>query len=430
MNAVDYQVAPVGGTASSSHTGSDPAGVSNYEIPTPHWISGGTSPQWITLDLGWPRTLVAVNLCVIQTQSGQTTHVISGGPTPTQMRELVTLSGETVSGQTLAASWPASEGSDIRYLRVQTTESPSIVAWGKIEAWGLASHRPAYFGYYADAFSWLTNVTALVAGHSNTSWVSSDFASLGTLQANLEAARQNGLSVALALPADTFFDATLALDPAYPMRWQAVAAVIEPYLGNIAFIYPIDEPYSQAKVIGTPAPVMKARLETVADAIKGRFPDKPLAFTFSAIDFDTQDSAFADIDDPLPVNFDYFGFDCYGSWDQCGEPSYRSVHPIPWYVARLKDKLRSHQRLFLFSDAFVRQAVPNNPSDDAAQAELRLLRASQYRQLALSDPTIVGLFAFLYQDDYTEESRRFLGVSHWPRLRDAYGSLGSFITGK
>jgi hypothetical protein len=58
------------------------------------------------------------------------------------------------------------------------------------------------------------------------------------------------------------------------------------------------------------------------------------------------------------------------------------------------------------------------------------LRASQYRQLALSEPAIVGLFAFLYQDDYTEESQRFLGVRHWPRLRDAYESLGTFITGK
>ncbi len=67
---------------------------------------------------------------------------------------------------------------------------------------------------------------------------------------------------------------------------------------------------------------------------------------------------------------------------------------------------------------------------DPAQASLRVGRADKYLQLAYSEAAVVGLFAFLYQDDYVEESKRFLGVRHWPALQQRYREIGAAISGK
>ncbi|MSR06458.1 MAG: hypothetical protein EXR93_05230 [Gemmatimonadetes bacterium] len=290
---------------------------------------------------------------------------------------------------------------------------------------------PTYFGYFGDGFAWLTPATAEVCGHVNISWVSaSDLADMTGLISRLTYAHRLGLKVALAVPHNVFFEENLTLTAKYADNWEYFVYHVRPYIQDVAFLYPLDEPYSQGKVIGTPAADMKARLETVASLIKTTFPAIPLAFSFSAIDFDTQESAFSDLANPVPAGYYYFGFDCYGSWDSCGEPDYRAVHPIPWYVSQIEGKLGAGQRIMLFADAFIRQARPADPARDSANAALLLVRADQYYQLALSDSLIVGLFGFLYQDDYVEESRRFLGVKHWPALQTRYVEIGRRITSK
>ncbi len=359
-----------------------------------------------------------------------TSHRVSGGLTSDLLTPLAQVDGVTESGRLLSIPVPASAKSPVRYLKIETVASPVTIAWGRIEVWGVATHRPAYFGYYADAFTWLTNITPEVSEHINLSWVSSDLAGLPVLLANLQQARVLGIKTAVAIPVDVFFTADLELAPDYPLRWNALANQIRPYLDDVAFLYPIDEPYSQAKTLGIPAAIMYTRLQTVGALVKSTFPSVPLAFSFSAIDFDTQDSAFADLANPLPIQYDFFGFDCYGAWDTCGEASFRAVHSIPWYVERLKEHMNADQRIFLFADAFVVETKPVDPAVDAEQARLRAWRAEQYRQLALTDSAVVGLFAFLYQDDYVEGTQRFLGVKHWPELQERYISIGRSITGK
>lgn len=426
----DYLAAPVAATASSSDGSTTPELVYGHGPTIPHWISAGKAPQWLMLDLGSPRVLTELRLCVIQAKSGVTSHQISAGLAPDALAVLMSVTGATENGQMLSIPVPASARSLVRYLKIETLASPATVAWGRIEAWGSATNRPAYFGYYADAFSWLTRITPEVASHVNVSWVSSDLAGLADLLANLQQAHALGIKTALAVPVDVFFTTDLDLAPDHEQRWNDFADQIRPHIDDVAFLYPIDEPYSQAKTLGIPAATMLARLQAVGTLMKATFPTVPLAFTFSAIDFDTQDSAFADLVNPLPSQYDFFGFDCYGSWEACGEASFRAVHAIPWYVDRLKEQLGTDQRLFLFSDAFVVEAMPGDPALDAEQARLRTWRAEQYRQLALSDASIIGLFAFLYQDDYVEGAQRFLGVRHWPELQARYISIGRFITGK
>ena len=432
LTALEYRVAPVGATASASAPGSAATAVYDHDDAASYWSAGAASPQWIVLDLGSPRDVTQLRLCAMQREGAVAArHRVYGSNGPDDARLLAELVVQSTHGQLLTATVPPGASAPVRYLRIETTTSEaSVVAWGKIDVWARATHVPSWFGYYADAFSWLTPATAEVAGHVNLSWVGSGSDDLAMLLAGLQQARDSGLKVGLALPPDLFFTAGLDLVPQYLDAWNAVAAQLVSYRDAIAFIYPIDEPYSQAKVAGVPAAAMKSRLEAVGAAIKASFPEIPAAFSFSAIDFDTRDSAFADLVDPIPAHYDWFGFDCYGSWDQCGEPTYRAVHPIPWYVEQIKARLRGGQRIFLFPDAFVRQAEPADAAADAAQAALRVSRADKYLQLALSDAAVVGLFPFLYQDDYFEESRRFLGVRHWPALQQRYREIGAVVSGK
>ncbi|MSR06459.1 MAG: hypothetical protein EXR93_05235 [Gemmatimonadetes bacterium] len=294
----------------------------------------------------------------------------------------------------------------------------------------VAAHLPAYFGYYGDGFTWLSSTTAEVAGHVNVSWVSSDIANTPALLAKVADAHRLGLKVALAIPADVFWAADMTLATDYAGKWKTFADQVRPNISDVAFLYAVDEPYLQAKGAKTSAADMKVRLETVSLLIKQTFPGVPVAFTFTAMDFEPRKSAFADLDNPLPANYDYFGFDCYGSWDRCGRK--QSAHPIPWFVDQIKAKLSANQKIFIFADAFVRQGRGRraNAGQDTVEAVLRVARADQYYQLVLSDSSIVGLFPFLYQDDYVEAGQRFFGVKHWPALQARYVEIGRQITGK
>jgi hypothetical protein len=425
----EYLVAPIDATASSADPNATASAVYDYGVDS-HWRSAALGPQWITLDFGSPRAVTEVRLCVMQDQPGTTSHHVYGGLDPAMLEHIADLTGPTSSGQLLTIRTPTSSPAVVRYLKVQTSASPSTVAWGKIQISALPTNIPTYFGYYGDGFSWLTSATAEVIGHVNISWVSSDLANMSSLLASLAYAQNQGIKIALAIPPEVFFADDLTLAPQHQSNWEAFVGQIGPYADSVAFLYPIDEPYSQAKLIGIPAAEMKSRLEIVSSAIKSTFPAIPIAFSFSAIDFDVQDSAFADLPNPIPANYDWFGFDCYGSWESCGEPAYRSVHSVTWYVSKIKAKLDPNQKIFLFPDAFVREANPTDPTADAAEAALRVTRADKYFQLALSDPAIVGVFGFLYQDDYVEESQRFLGIRHWPQLQTQYLQMGRKITGK
>jgi len=427
--AVEYLVAPVAASASSTDPETSPAEVYDYDAAQPSWNSGASAPQWILLDLGSPRTVTRASLQVAQALDGATSHRILGGLTPVALDSLAGWTGMTSDGQILSLNIAPSVPTPVRYLKIETSASPSPVAWGEIKVWATASRMPTYFGYYADGSSW-PSVTPGVCQHINLSWVGID--SLGhmpILIANLAYAHFQKLRVSLMVPPDVFFKADMSLADHHVDNWNRFARQVSLYIDDVAFIYPIDEPYSVSKLAGMSAAEMKATLETVSSVIKSTFPSVPLAFSFSAIDFDTQESAFADLANPFPASYEYFGFDCYGSWDQCGEPSFRAVHSIPWYVSQMRAKLNGNQRIFLFPDAFIRKASPADSAGDAAEAARRLTRADQYYQLALSDSSIVGLFAYIYQDhDY--EGASYFGVSHWPALQARYREIGQTITGK
>ncbi|MEK6190838.1 MAG: discoidin domain-containing protein [Chloroflexota bacterium] len=104
--------------------------------PDTIWNAGRGWPAWIEIDLGQATSLSELRLTVAQTPTGVTEHhvwgrVDAGG----ELVLLGTLSGVTTDYQTLRlnspGTWPA-----VRWLRIETTASPSWVAWREIEVAG------------------------------------------------------------------------------------------------------------------------------------------------------------------------------------------------------------------------------------------------------------------------------------------------------
>jgi hypothetical protein len=99
--------------------------------PNTAWNSGGGPPAWIELDLKRTVTLAKVRLLVGQSPAGPTAHQLYFGSSPAPTALIATQSGSTSDMQWLEADIPDPKPSG-RYLRVQTTASPSWVAWREI----------------------------------------------------------------------------------------------------------------------------------------------------------------------------------------------------------------------------------------------------------------------------------------------------------
>lgn len=122
--------------ASSSLPGARP-GLAVDGDPATNWSSGTGPPAWIELDLGRGRTVGLVRLRIAQFPEGRTVHRLLGrGPgTGGKWVTLAVLRGRTGDAQVL--EWrPDVARTGLRWLRVETTESPSWVAWREIEVLG------------------------------------------------------------------------------------------------------------------------------------------------------------------------------------------------------------------------------------------------------------------------------------------------------
>lgn len=100
------------------------------------WQSGGEAPQWIEIDLGELFTIEEIKLYVDQAPAGNTTHRVLGKTNESDdYNELHEFSGHTDFGDVLGHEFESPVES-IRYLRIETTESPSWISWSEIEAFG------------------------------------------------------------------------------------------------------------------------------------------------------------------------------------------------------------------------------------------------------------------------------------------------------
>jgi hypothetical protein len=104
--------------------------------PQSTWIAGTGPPLWLEIDLGAPSRVVAVRLRVAHTPDGPTAHRVLA-LTGSGWVTLADLAATTIDGQVLTVRPPAPVDG-VRAVRVETTQSPSWVAWREVEVLGAA----------------------------------------------------------------------------------------------------------------------------------------------------------------------------------------------------------------------------------------------------------------------------------------------------
>jgi predicted amidohydrolase YtcJ len=99
------------------------------------WNGGQSAPQWIQVDLGSPSTISSMRLTVSQYPAGETLHQVYAGPSPTELTLVHEFNGITKDSDVLEFTPPVPLNG-IRYVKIETTQSPSWVAWREIEILG------------------------------------------------------------------------------------------------------------------------------------------------------------------------------------------------------------------------------------------------------------------------------------------------------
>ena len=131
------KINPVAVTASNTGAGFSTSMAVDGALNT-FWSSGGYPVQWIQLDLGQSYSVSQIRLNASQYPAGLTTHEIYAGPQSQTLSLLTTLSGSTQGGQWLEVNL-SPPAVNVRYLKINTTSSPSWVSWTEIEVYGTPS---------------------------------------------------------------------------------------------------------------------------------------------------------------------------------------------------------------------------------------------------------------------------------------------------
>lgn len=96
------------------------------------WNSGGGPTQWIEIDLGREYNIIRIELTPSQFPAGETVHRILAAGSGLQFSEIHEFKDFTTDGQALIFS-PSDPIRGVQFIRVETTVSPSWVAWREIE---------------------------------------------------------------------------------------------------------------------------------------------------------------------------------------------------------------------------------------------------------------------------------------------------------
>lgn len=90
------------------------------------WNSGGFPPQWIEIDLGRAMEIKGIKItCEQYPVSAKTYHMIKAGESPNPSKIITVSNQVTHTNEELSFSL----ATRARYIRIETTESPSWIAW-------------------------------------------------------------------------------------------------------------------------------------------------------------------------------------------------------------------------------------------------------------------------------------------------------------
>lgn len=120
----------------SAETSDNPATLAVDGAPGTQWIAGGGPPQWIEIDLGALFDVETIELLVAQFPNGETHHRVLVGARRGELRRVADLRGNTTDGDVLTVSLDGAAGAGVRYVRIETVNSPSWVAWREVRVIG------------------------------------------------------------------------------------------------------------------------------------------------------------------------------------------------------------------------------------------------------------------------------------------------------
>lgn len=133
------QIPLTGGSASSSLNGPTAWAVDgNFSTL---WNSGAFPAQWIELDMGSDRMVGNLNLVTGMYPNGPVNHEVLGRTAAGAWVSLANWNGWATDGQLLGVQ--VVQGTPVRYIIVNTTASPSWVAWREIQAFEKPQPRSA-----------------------------------------------------------------------------------------------------------------------------------------------------------------------------------------------------------------------------------------------------------------------------------------------
>jgi F5/8 type C domain-containing protein len=111
-----------------------PAGMAVDGMDSNWWSAGARPPQWIEIDLGANYVIREVQLLTSQSPDGRTIHQVlaRGVATGDEFLLVHTFDGVTSNSQSLISTLPEVLRG-VRYIRIETTYTPSWVGWREIK---------------------------------------------------------------------------------------------------------------------------------------------------------------------------------------------------------------------------------------------------------------------------------------------------------
>jgi hypothetical protein len=273
-----------------------------------------------------------------------------------------------------------------------------------------SANIPEYFGFWVSSSYW-GNAAQEVSSYANITFVYDT----PSIEVNyLQGLAAINMKAVVIVPNGLLFDGG-NLNPNWQSNWNTFAAQVAPYINSIEAFYPADEPYTLAN--GDYAGMLQ-KLETIGAAIKKTFPQTNLAMLFAAPDFATLENT-----NIVPSNYNWIGFDCYGSTTNC------QGHSTDWYLSEVEKNLYSGQRTFLMADATVWTNCKNcvNPAISQKDMDADLGRLECYFQLAAAHPSVIGVFPYGYYDYNAESLGYWTGAARMPEILAACQKYGASI---
>lgn len=348
--------------------------------PSTVWNAGKAAPAWVAVDLGKPYTVNQLDLRTNQSSTGRIIVTISGGLSLETLRPLITIDQFTSNKQVLTIPLLAPV-SNIQYIKITTTHSPSWVSWSDVAIYSgttSANTHLRYYGYMSHdglvsdvGSNYFAEISAL--GNTNIAWSTS---------ANSQRFADHGIITMITDQRWVFFDSGGNLN----VNWQTKWNTLKTRLGTADHIYGFyfDEPVWRG--------YSKEAFLTATKTIKEAYPNKAIVVVEAEPPISNHSIPDGYYQYVTDIGFDYYYTKNGNDW-QTYLDLFEKFRP---YAAGKKIWLipdGSGNYSSLWSDAY-----------------------EKYLSIALTNQQVVGLMGFLYQwpiDNLTLRSALIPGESSY-----------------